>query len=271
MRKFKEGDRVRHKESGTVGVVKSVPGMVEYDNKNFCSADEGFVLENNNWRFQEDWELVQECEPLKPFEAGKTAEELGIDFSRKFVVVNGGGYFPNGTIVTCVGESDSVIPRFTDGKKEYSLLLHRLAYAPEEKPQEKPDPHCAYSISTPSGETLTVDTINGVFKEVQNLSSVRYGVEQMWEYNFYDWYLNGGVGVNKSNKNKTKKIMSTIKNIFKSEERKALEHYDIVNGDGGLTQKGQLEFVDFLFEKNKEMADEFKKVIVAEFKKETQK
>jgi hypothetical protein len=63
------------------------------------------------------------------------------------------------------------------------------------------------------------------------------------------------------------KIMSVIKNIFKSEERKALEEFNITNGDGGLTGTGREELLDYLWATNKELRKEFTEKIVAEYKK----
>ena len=62
-------------------------------------------------------------------------------------------------------------------------------------------------------------------------------------------------------------IMGVIKDVFKSETRKALEHYDIVNGDGGLTEKGRQEFVDFMWA-TEESSKKFTDTIVREYKKE---
>ena len=51
--------------------------------------------------------------------------------------------------------------------------------------------------------------------------------------------------------------MSIIKNIFKTKERRALEAYELVNGDGGLTDKGRAEFVDYLWEKSDDAREAF--------------
>jgi len=63
------------------------------------------------------------------------------------------------------------------------------------------------------------------------------------------------------------KTMGVIKNIFKSKEKKALEHYGITNGDGGLTQTGREELLDYLWETNKELRKEFIKKVVEEYDK----
>jgi len=72
--------------------------------------------------------------------------------------------------------------------------------------------------------------------------------------------------------NKPKKtLMSVIKNIFKTKERKALEFYSIVNGDGGLTDTGRQEFVDYLYQKMEAEKKAFIVDIVAEYEKEKEK
>ena len=72
--------------------------------------------------------------------------------------------------------------------------------------------------------------------------------------------------------NKSKKtFMSVIKNIFKTKERKALEFYSIVNGDGGLTDAGRQEFVDYLYQKMEAEKKAFIADIVAEYEKEKEK
>jgi len=72
--------------------------------------------------------------------------------------------------------------------------------------------------------------------------------------------------------NKPKKtLMSVIKNIFKTKERKALEYYAIVNGDGGLTDTGRQEFVDYLYQKMEAEKKAFIADIVAEYEKEKEK
>ena len=72
--------------------------------------------------------------------------------------------------------------------------------------------------------------------------------------------------------NKSKKTsMSVIKNIFKTKERKALEFYSIVNGDGGLTDAGRQEFVDYLYQKMEAEKKSFIADIVAEYEKEKEK
>ena len=64
------------------------------------------------------------------------------------------------------------------------------------------------------------------------------------------------------------KFMSIIKNLFKSKDHRALEHFGLVNGDGGLTEAGQKEFIDFCWEKMEAERKEFIGKIVEAFDKE---
>ena len=77
------------------------------------------------------------------------------------------------------------------------------------------------------------------------------------------------VGVDWGIQDKPKKTtMSIIKNIFKSEQAKALSQYGITNGEGGLTNRGQEEFVDYLWEIMATERKAFIAKIVEEYKKE---
>lgn len=77
------------------------------------------------------------------------------------------------------------------------------------------------------------------------------------------WILGGEINLSC----KPNKTMSVIKNAFKSTKRKALEFFDIVDGDGGLTDTGRVEFVDYLYETNKELRKGFEDKIVEAYKK----
>ena len=68
-----------------------------------------------------------------------------------------------------------------------------------------------------------------------------------------------------------KKNMNIIKNIFKSKEKRALEHFDITNGGGGLTNNGSYEFIDYLWEIMKDERKDFIKRIVDEYNKANKK
>lgn len=83
-------------------------------------------------------------------------------------------------------------------------------------------------------------------------------------------YLSGTItsgNLNQSNN----KFMGIIKNAFKSKEQKALDHFGLGNGNGGLNSLGQQEFVDYLFETQKELRKGFIEQIVKEYEEATKK
>ena len=67
---------------------------------------------------------------MKTFEEGKNAKELGIDLTRKFVVIEEGGNFKKGDILTVERDNDSDSPYFINknGNREWTYW-YRLAYA----------------------------------------------------------------------------------------------------------------------------------------------
>lgn len=65
-----------------------------------------------------------------------------------------------------------------------------------------------------------------------------------------------------SGTSKTKKVMSIIKDAFKSKEDKALSKYEITNGDGGLTPNGREEFIDYMWETMKDERKAFTDKII---------
>lgn len=78
------------------------------------------------------------------------------------------------------------------------------------------------------------------------------------------------ISITDSPKSRTK-IMAIIKNIFKSKEQKALSQYELTNGDGGLTEKGRNEFIDYLWETDKETRKDFIKKIVEQYEEDNKK
>lgn len=68
-----------------------------------------------------------------------------------------------------------------------------------------------------------------------------------------------------------KTIMSIIKDLAKSKERKALEEFSLVNEDGSLNERGRGEFVMFLFEGANKDAFEAKIVEAYEIRKANNK
>ena len=67
------------------------------------------------------------------FEPGKNATELGIDTSRKFVVVEGSGIFNKKEITTLREDDNSTCPWFRKEDKNswHQILWSQLAYADE--------------------------------------------------------------------------------------------------------------------------------------------
>lgn len=55
---FKPGDCVRNPNDGRVDVVKSVPGMAEYDLQDYSFASEGIKLKTFGWQSAKNWELA---------------------------------------------------------------------------------------------------------------------------------------------------------------------------------------------------------------------
>jgi len=66
------------------------------------------------------------------------------------------------------------------------------------------------------------------------------------------------------------KIMSVITNIFKSEEDKALEHFEL-GSKNNLNEKGLMEFLSFLYEQNREAKEGFLAKIVEAYKEKVSK
>ena len=69
-----------------------------------------------------------------PFPPGKTIQELGIDTTRKFVVVDDDGLFlKKGTILTLDRDDGSLAPYFKDSSgRAVAACLFRLEYAPKQ-------------------------------------------------------------------------------------------------------------------------------------------
>lgn len=66
-------------------------------------------------------------------------------------------------------------------------------------------------------------------------------------------------------------IMGIIKNVFKTKKEKALSEFEITNGDGGLTDEGRNEWIDFLWEKEEDLKAEFVDLMVKEYEKKKKK
>ena len=90
----------------------------------------------NYWKnlYKGSFELVEE--ELKGFAPDKNAKELGIDTSRKFVVLNGNvSKFNKGEIITLREDDNTCNPSFWGKDKSHYFYCHwdALAYAPTEK------------------------------------------------------------------------------------------------------------------------------------------
>lgn len=72
---------------------------------------------------------------MKTFAPNKNAEELKIDLSRKFVVVEGDAEFKKGEILTLKNDDNTVIVSFWNEDKSvwHYMCWHQLAYAEEVK------------------------------------------------------------------------------------------------------------------------------------------
>jgi len=69
-------------------------------------------------------------------------------------------------------------------------------------------------------------------------------------------------------KNKgVRKLMSIIKDSFKSKEKKATDALSITNGSDGLTGTGREEFIDYLWETMTEVKKDFIAKVVEEYEK----
>ena len=71
-----------------------------------------------------------------PFEAGKNSTQLGIDTTRDFIVVEGGGVYKIGTILSLVLDDGSYEPKFKTINSEedgWFVSWHRLEYASNNK------------------------------------------------------------------------------------------------------------------------------------------
>jgi hypothetical protein len=76
---------------------------------------------------------------------------------------------------------------------------------------------------------------------------------------------------NISSSNNRGGVMSVINNLFKGKTRKALEHFELVNGGGGLTEKGRGEFVDLLYNTDEKLKAAFDKKVVEAYEEATKK
>lgn len=93
----------------------------------------------------------------KTFPAGKTVKELGLDLTRKFVVVRAFGPFLEEDVVTIACDEDDAIPivrRIHDGRTNW-IPLDNLAYLEEE------DEKIEYTVD-PEKDVDTTDFLSGM-------------------------------------------------------------------------------------------------------------
>ena len=69
---FKVGSRVKrinqeglHHKLGEERNISLLPGMKEYDLRDYLEASKGMILDDGYWTFQEDWELIESAEPRR--------------------------------------------------------------------------------------------------------------------------------------------------------------------------------------------------------------
>lgn len=173
-----------------------------------------------------------------PFKEEKNATKLGIDLSRKFIVVEKSKWSPQVGDILEIREDDySNAPIFwnltrdsygrgnkheTENKWECTAYWSQLAYYDE--PVEVKQYYTIEPVT--SREELIAITANGVI--LKN------------KLNFTPPICHKPIA-------KGNKIMSIITNAFKSKEDKALEYFNL--GDSKqLNEEGRREFVNYVFE-----------------------
>ena len=90
----------------------------------------------------------------KTFPAGKTITELGLDLSRKFVVVVGDNTFNEGDVLVSIDSFFPCFKRLSDGKKA-ACFPSQLAYLEEE------DEKIEYTVD-PEKDVDTTDFLSGM-------------------------------------------------------------------------------------------------------------
>lgn len=115
------------------------------------------------------------------FPAGKTAKELNLDKSHKFVVVHDGyaNNFKAGTVLTLARDYDSVAPFFTDGEVKRRVCLWRLAYL-EEEDEEEPNRVQRFS-----------EALRAVWKQVYTSLFQPHGISEVDARNQFDEQTGG--------------------------------------------------------------------------------
>ena len=217
-----------------------------YHNKKILQfASKSWLLENYpNTPIISAWEFLGAPTPItkQGFPPYKSAKELGIDTSRKFVVIKDTYSFKEGDTYFLCKDDDTPAPFFSNGKEDHYMYWDNLAYAEPENKSAK-------------------EWKTGIISDVEILKILDNLRLQLNPPSFYGTSYTEKQPFLNINKPKNK-FMSVINNIFKSKERKALEHFGLVNGDGGLTDLGRVELANLIYETNKELRDDFHKKIV---------
>ena len=236
---------------------------------------------------------------MKTFEPNKNAKQLGIDITRKFVVVNSyGGNFNNGDILELVKDDNGCNPTFTEignlSKKEH-YHWSALAYADENlivrcPTQEKWNKVVQKALD--SGKKWfsgNKDLFSDYWEKNQENSAIC--IKEYLEYACHSWlkknlpykdytFLEAEKYLGEEKKEKPKfkvgdweiqnkqfnqpkhKFMSLIKNLFKSKEDQAKEGLGLSDGNGGLNDYGRVEWADFLYKKLEKEREEFDALLV---------
>jgi len=142
---------------------------------------------------------------LTPFEAGKTAKELGIDTTREFVVVseNTKSRFSIGDVLTFDRQDGyeehhprAYLFRHKDSNLRQLISLEHLAYAPQS--DVSPEKHALREDATPP-QVRTEAPLSSPTEEYKpqegDIVSVQFDVEQNPNlFNYVDLVLDDGLG-----------------------------------------------------------------------------
>lgn len=226
------------------------------------------------------------------FAPDKNAEELGIDTSRKFIVLKGDIAFKEGSIIAIHRDDYTSFPYFKNiDEKVACFYWDDLAYydEPKERKFKVGDRVRIKSKSVGNYRFKDIEIREGVITEIDKEYYGRKDIIKIKEYYFVPEDLEllekaGGCFslelvekairiVNKEkevNLNKQNKFMSIITNAFKSKENKALEHFNLGTTDK-LNEQGRNEFTDFIYETGTTDKKEFFKRIVKAYEEDTKK
>lgn len=250
MSKYKIGDRVRtfgdYSWGKGEGIIEKIDSGLYYVKLYWGENDDWKTdFHSTTWSFKED-----ELELLLPLSNCIVHTPTKEDFIRvvKYVFANGGKW------------RDKQIRTNEDYWEEYKdqtcvqIREKKMSYSPKH-----------YYLE----ENYQIISTNQFFGETEKeqIAPPNYGWGDWGGYpiNYWVEYLQGVIAPTDKPK---KTIMSVIKDIFKSKEARALSHYNITNGDGGLTDIGKNEFVDYLWETDQETRKSFIAKIVEKYEED---